>query len=266
MTSAVTSMPCALAQRITSTEPAVETWATCTRLLVCRASITSRATIVSSAMPGQPGQARGGRRARPRGSRPSARRGRGPASAGRRRRRTRGRTPAPGASPAGRARTCRRRRRPAPSRRERAIRPSSASSSPPRPRVTAPTGCTSTRPGGPTEVEHPLGRLGGVGDRGGVGHGQHGGEAAQGRGPRAGEHRLGVLAAGLAQVGVQVDEPGQRDQAVGVDHLAPFAGGASSTSTPSSTYRSAAVSPSGEAPLMTSQLRHWALPSPASRW
>ena len=67
------------------------------------------------------------------------------------------------------------------------------------------------------EVVHPLGGLGGVGDRAGVGHGQHGGEAADGGGLRAGEDRLGVLAAGLAQVGVQVDEAGQRDEPVGVD-------------------------------------------------
>ena len=42
-----------------------------------------------------------------------------------------------------------------------------------------------------------------------VGHGVHGGEPARRGGAGAGEHRLGVLPAGLAQVGVQVDEPGQ---------------------------------------------------------
>ncbi len=56
VTSAVTAIPCALAQRSTSTVPAVEAWATCTREPVWRASITSRATITSSAMPGQPGR------------------------------------------------------------------------------------------------------------------------------------------------------------------------------------------------------------------
>lgn len=57
----------------------------------------------------------------------------------------------------------------------------------------------------------------GVGDREGVGHGVNCGEAADGRGPGAGEHRLGVLAAGLAQVRVQVDEAGQQDLARGLD-------------------------------------------------
>ena len=55
VTSAVTAIPWALAQRSTSTVPAVETWAMCTLLPVCRASITSRATMTSSATPGQPG-------------------------------------------------------------------------------------------------------------------------------------------------------------------------------------------------------------------
>ena len=60
---------------------------------------------------------------------------------------------------------------------------------------------------------------GGVGDRVGVGHRVDGGEAAQRGGPGAGLDGLGVLAARLAQVGVQVDQAGQRDQAVGVDDL-----------------------------------------------
>ena len=54
---------------------------------------------------------------------------------------------------------------------------------------------------------------GGVGDRLGVGHRVHGGEAAQRGRLGAGLDGLGVLAAGLAQVGVQVDQAGQRDQA-----------------------------------------------------
>ena len=57
----------------------------------------------------------------------------------------------------------------------------------------------------------------GVGDRRGVRHRVHAGEPAAGCGLRAGEHRLCVLAARLAQVGVQVDETGQRHEAVGVD-------------------------------------------------
>ncbi|MDF9802525.1 hypothetical protein M2436_001072 [Streptomyces sp. HB372] len=59
---------------------------------------------------------------------------------------------------------------------------------------------------------------GGVGDGEGVGHGVHGGEAADGRGPGAGEDGLGVLAAGLAQMGVQVDQAGQQDLPLGLDH------------------------------------------------
>ena len=50
---------------------------------------------------------------------------------------------------------------------------------------------------------------GGVGDRVGVGHGVHRGEPAERRGAAAGLDRLGVLPAGLAQVGVQVDQAGQ---------------------------------------------------------
>ena len=75
------------------------------------------------------------------------------------------------------------------------------------------------QPGGQAEVEDPLGGLGGVGDRGGVGHGEHRRVATDRRGPRAGRDGLGVLAARLAQVGVQVDEAGQQGEAVGVDPL-----------------------------------------------
>ena len=75
------------------------------------------------------------------------------------------------------------------------------------------------QPGGAAEVEDALGGLGGVGDRVGVGHGEHGGVATDRRGPRAGGDRLDVLAARLAQVGVQVDEPGQQGQPVGIDPL-----------------------------------------------
>ena len=66
-----------------------------------------------------------------------------------------------------------------------------------------------------------LDHAGGVGDRVGVGHGVHGGEAAEGGGPGAGVDGLGVLAARLAQVGVQVDQARQGDQAAGVDHHGP---------------------------------------------
>ena len=73
--------------------------------------------------------------------------------------------------------------------------------------------------GRPAEVEDVLRRFGRVGDRCGVGHGEHGGVAADRRGGRAGGDGLGVLAAGFAQVGVQVDETGQSDEPVGVDDL-----------------------------------------------
>jgi hypothetical protein len=54
VTSAVTSNPRAFAHRMTSTDPAVETWQTCRRLPTCSASSTSRAMIDSSATAGQP--------------------------------------------------------------------------------------------------------------------------------------------------------------------------------------------------------------------
>ena len=66
---------------------------------------------------------------------------------------------------------------------------------------------------------HLLDDAGGVGDRVGVGHRVDGGEAAEGGGAAAGLDGLGVLAARLAQVGVQVDQPGQRDEPAGVDDL-----------------------------------------------
>lgn len=76
-------------------------------------------------------------------------------------------------------------------------------------------------PGGAAEVEHPLGHLRGVADRVGVGHREHRGEAPDsgGCGPRG--DGLRVLVARLAQVGVQVHQTGQQDQAVGVDDLCP---------------------------------------------
>ena len=59
----------------------------------------------------------------------------------------------------------------------------------------------------------------GVGHRVGVRHREDRGVAPERRGGRAGVDGLGLLAAGLAQVGVQVDQPGQGDQPVGVDGL-----------------------------------------------
>ncbi len=70
------------------------------------------------------------------------------------------------------------------------------------------------------EPPHLLHHAGGVGDGRGVGHGVHGGVAAAGGGLGAGLDGLGVLAAGLAQVGVQIHEAGQHDRALGVHGVA----------------------------------------------
>ena len=75
------------------------------------------------------------------------------------------------------------------------------------------------------ELPDAGGGLGGVGDRRGVGHGQHRRVAAERGGLRPGQDRLRVLPPGLAQVGVEVDEAGQRDQAVGVERLGTGRGG-----------------------------------------
>ena len=65
------------------------------------------------------------------------------------------------------------------------------------------------------EVDH----LHAVLRRVGVGHRHDRGEAAERGRPAAGLDRLGLLLAGLAQMGVQVDEAGADDAARGVDHL-----------------------------------------------
>ena len=64
-----------------------------------------------------------------------------------------------------------------------------------------------------------LDHAGGVGDGEGVRHGEDGRVAAGGRGARAGQHGLGVLAARLAQMRVQVDQARQQHLAVGLDDL-----------------------------------------------
>ncbi len=74
------------------------------------------------------------------------------------------------------------------------------------------------------EAPDLLDHAGGVGDRRGVGHRVHRGEPAERGGLGAGLHGLGVLPAGLAQMGVQVDQAGQRDQPVALDDVR--AGGA----------------------------------------
>ena len=67
--------------------------------------------------------------------------------------------------------------------------------------------------GVPAEPPDLLDDARGVLRRRGVRHRVHGGEPAHRGGAGAGADRLGVLAAGLAQVRVQVDEAGQQDQA-----------------------------------------------------
>ena len=58
-----------------------------------------------------------------------------------------------------------------------------------------------------------------VGDRVGVGHREHRGESTESRCGRAGFDVLGVFAAGLAQMGVQVDESRQQHLPGGVDDI-----------------------------------------------
>ena len=67
------------------------------------------------------------------------------------------------------------------------------------------------------ELEHLAHHAGAVDGRVGVGHGHDGGVAAEGGGPGAGLDRLGLLPAGLAQVGVEVDQAGGDDAAAGVE-------------------------------------------------
>ena len=91
--------------------------------------------------------------------------------------------------------------------------PMGARRSPARPMVMAPA--TATTADGPrTQGEHLEGDRGTVDRRVGVGHGHHRREPPQRGRPRPGLDRLGVLGAGLAQVGVQVHEsratPGTR--------------------------------------------------------
>ena len=100
-----------------------------------------------------------------------------------------------------------------------AIMPISVSCVPARPIVTAPTGMHVDEPDLLAAVPHVVGDDRAVGDRVGVGHREHRRVATQSRCGRAGFDVLGVLAARLAQVGVQVDEAGQQDLAGGVDDV-----------------------------------------------
>jgi hypothetical protein len=80
------------------------------------------------------------------------------------------------------------------------------------------------QPGLAAQPPDLLDHAGGVGDRRGVGHRADRGVPAHRGRPRAGLHGLGILAAGLAQVRVQVDQAGQRHEAARVDRLVGRAG------------------------------------------
>ena len=215
MTSAVTRTPRALACRSTSTDPAVETWQTCSRDPTCSASSTSRAMIASSATAGQP--------VRP--SRvatspscicaPSVSRGSSACWA---------MTPSNAFTYSRARRISRASATQCPSSEKIRTRAADVGHRAQLGQVLAgePHGDRPDRlhvdqAGLATEPPHLLDDAGRVGDRRGVGHRAHRGVAAERRGPGAGLDGLGVLAAGFAQVGVQVDETRQGDQPVGVD-------------------------------------------------
>ena len=204
MTSAVTSTPRALAARTTSTEPRVDRWQTCSREPTCWASRQSRAMTASSATLGQP--------ARPSRAEtspsfiwaPSVRRGScacwaiTPSKAltySSARRISSGSLTQTPSSLKTRTRAA-----------ESAIAPSSASCSPAQADGDGPDRVHVAVAGVAAEPVHLLDHAGEVGDRVGVRHRVHRGEPAQRGGPGAGLDRLGVLAARLAQVGVQVDQ------------------------------------------------------------
>ena len=208
--SAVTFQPLRLASRTMSTEPAVETWQTCSRDPTCAASRQSRAMIASSATAGQPA-----RPSRPESSPSfiwacSVSRGSWacwamtPSNAftysSARRIITASLTHFP-SSEKTRTRAA-----------ESAIAPSSASCSPAQPDGHRADRVDVAVAGLAAQPPDLLDDAGGVGDRLGVGHRVHGGEAAECRGRRTALDGLGVLAAGLAQMGVQVDQAGQRDE------------------------------------------------------
>ena len=207
----MTFQPLLLAQRTISTEPAVETWQTCSREPTCAASRQSRAMIASSATAGQPARpSRPGELAlvhlgalgEPRLlgvlgddaverldvlQRPAHQHRVADALA------VVGEDPDPGGRVGHRAELG-------------------------EPLALEPDGDRADRvdvavAGLAAEPPDLLDDAGGVGDRLGVGHRVHGGEAAQRGRLGAGLDRLGVLAARLAQVRVQVDQAGQRDQA-----------------------------------------------------
>ncbi len=210
-------MPCCLAHLMISTVPAVEAWQMCTRAPASRASSASRATIDSSAARGQP-------------ARPSSA-ALGPSCA-----------TAPAVSRGSSA--CWAISTPIPLAYSSARRITSGSCH--ADTVVGEqldlrqTGCHQAHLGELLALQahrdrtdrvhvdqpdllaatpHVVGDHRAVGHRVGVGHREHRGEPAESRCRRAGFDVLGVLAARLAQVGVQVDEARQQHLAGRVDHV-----------------------------------------------
>ena len=88
-----------------------------------------------------------------------------------------------------------------------------------RPTVMHPAGSTSHSPARLALGAHELDHARRVLRRVGVRHRHDRGEPAERGGPAAGLDRLGLLVAGLAQVGVEVDEARRDDAAAGVEHV-----------------------------------------------
>ena len=101
----------------------------------------------------------------------------------------------------------------------RTISPISASSSPSSPLLIGADGIDPGVAVPPRLQQDVLGHRAAVVDRLGVRHAGHGGEAAGRRGHGAGAHRLLVLLPRLAQVDVDVDQPGRHHQPGGVEGL-----------------------------------------------
>ncbi len=236
---------------------------------------TSRATIDLLGDRRASRAARGGRRARPRGSRRAARRGAGSCACWE--------TTPPKARTYSSARRITRAscdavavvgEDPDPRPGSGAMRPSSASSSPARPLVTAPTGWTSTSP-----AARPRSRMRSAASAVSVtglvlAIASTAVKPPTRGGPRAGGDGLGVLAARLAQVGVEVDEsraarPARRRRA----RRRPASGVDAPTSaiTPSSTQQVAAARAARRgvdqvAPRDDQRAHCGRSLSPASRW
>ena len=215
MTSAVTSMPRFLAHRMMSTDPAVERWQTCRREPTCSASSTSRAMIDSSATAGHPASPSSAETAPSFICAPSVRRGSWACWA---------MTPSKAFTYSSARRMMSGSHTQKPSSLNTRTR---ARDDGHRAELREPLALLADRhradglhrgeSRGLAERELLLDHPRRVGDRRRIGHGEDRRESAGGRGAGAGEDRLGDLVARLAQVRVQVDEAGKRDEPVGVD-------------------------------------------------